>query len=112
MWSPRRGGCESRWWRGLLVVVEPGQPAGQPVHRGLELGGDVHELPQPFRQPAEADLVAGPPLGEFLDALVGGVHLGQPSPSAAATTSRCSAECFLADPAAGAELGPSVTGRT
>src|SRR5215469_17625091 len=57
-----------------LVVVEPGQPAGQAVHRRLELRGQVDELTQPLRQPAQADLVVRPPLGEFLDALVGGVH--------------------------------------
>src|SRR5215470_6250939 len=58
----------------LVVVVEPGQPAGQAVHRRLELRGQVDELTQPLRQPAQADLVVRPPLGEFLDALVGGVH--------------------------------------
>src|SRR5690348_13741726 len=59
---------------GQFVVVQPGQPAGQPVHRRLGLRREVHELAHPLGQPAQRDLVRAAPVGQLLDALVGVVH--------------------------------------
>src|SRR5215831_5648773 len=60
--------------RASVFVVEPGEPRREPVHRRLELGRGIDELPQPLGQPAEADLLAAPPLRKLLDAAVGEVH--------------------------------------
>ena len=59
---------------GSVVVVEPGEPAGQPVGGDLELGVQVDELADPLRQPGQADLLLTAPLRELVDAPVGAVH--------------------------------------
>src|SRR5690606_40247305 len=65
------------WWyqagpgpRRLLVVlvVQPGQPGGQALHRDLEVGVQVDEGPQLLREPLEGDFLLAAPLLQFLDA--------------------------------------------
>src|SRR5215469_17782741 len=63
-----------RYARASVFVVQAGEPGREPVDRGLELGCGVHELPQPFGEPAQADLLVAAALREFLDAPVGEVH--------------------------------------
>src|SRR5579872_2564898 len=58
----------------ILVVVEPGQPAGQPVDGRLGVRVEVDELAQPLGQPAQRDLVIAAAVGELLQAAVGEVH--------------------------------------
>src|SRR5580693_4002961 len=60
--------------RRSVVLVEPGQPAGQPVDGRVELRVEVHEVPEPLGQPGQADLLLAPPFVELFDALVGEVH--------------------------------------
>src|SRR5579862_1320573 len=50
-------------WRCLQVflVVEAGQPAGQPVDGGLEVGELVHEIAQALGQPGHRDLLVAAP---------------------------------------------------
>src|SRR6516225_10374373 len=72
--APRRAYYAAPGGRASVFVVEPGEPGREPVHRRLELRRGIHELPQPLGKPAKADLLAAPPLGEFLDAPVGEVH--------------------------------------
>jgi len=60
----------------LRVFVVPGQPGGQPVDGGLELGVGVDEGLQPVAEPLDADLLVAAPADEFLDAAVGEVHGG------------------------------------
>src|SRR5215471_9458806 len=57
-----------------VFVVQSGEPGREPVDGALELGGRIHELPQPVGEPAEADLLVAAPLRELLDAPVGEVH--------------------------------------
>jgi hypothetical protein len=62
--------------RGLLVVLAHGsQPGRQPVHRGLELGIQINELPEPTGQPSQADLIVSVLVFKFLYAAIGEVHL-------------------------------------
>src|SRR5580698_1755564 len=94
---------------GLLVrviLVEPGQPRGQPLYRRLGLGEQVDELAQPFRQPAQADLVIRAPVEQFLDTAVGKVHAYAPG-RASSTRCWCSALCAVAEPTAGGPLAGS-----
>src|SRR6266566_8283596 len=57
-----------------LLIVQPGEPGGQALHRILERGIEIDELAQAFGQPPGADLLVAAPLGEFLDATIGEVH--------------------------------------
>src|SRR6476646_6959908 len=57
-----------------VLIVEAGQPGGQPLDSGLELGVFVDELLQAPREPLDAQLLVAAPLDEFLDAAVGEVH--------------------------------------
>src|ERR1035438_5706753 len=62
----------------------PREPGRQPVPRRLGFGAQVHELAQPFREPAQGDAVLGASVLEFFDTAVGEVHLPSlalPSPS-------------------------------
>src|SRR6516162_10264109 len=83
-WRGRLGLPGHTWaGRASVFVVQPGEPGRKPVDRRLELRRDVHELPQPLCQPAEADLFAAPPIGKLLDAAVGEVHGATPGPARA-----------------------------
>src|ERR1022692_3597380 len=68
-----RHGCDSRVV--VRIVVEAREPGRQPVHRRLGFGAQVHELAQPFREPAQGDAVVGAPVLQFFDTAVGEVHL-------------------------------------
>src|SRR5690349_6104677 len=94
------------WWS-VLFVVEPGQPGGQPLDGCLELGVEVDEVAEPLGEPGHGDLVLAAPLRELLDAAIGEVHLYCPEGMAVSMISRWVAACFLAEPAAGAELAGS-----
>src|SRR5206468_459730 len=59
---------------GSLVVVQTGQPGGQPLDGNLELGIEVDELLQPGGDPGEGHLLVAATLLEFLDAPVREVH--------------------------------------
>ena len=61
-------------------TVVAGEPGGEPVDGGLELGVGVDEGLQPVPEPLEADLLLAAPRDELLDPTVGEVH--QPCPSA------------------------------
>src|SRR5690242_20387400 len=55
----RPGGRPGLAWsvsQSVLVVVEPGQPAGQPVHGHVEAGVDVDEVAEPLGEPRYRDL--------------------------------------------------------
>src|ERR1700729_3376745 len=62
----------------VFVVVQAGEPAGQPVDLRLGVRVQVDELAQPLGQPAQRDLVLAAPVGEFLQAAVGEVHRAIP----------------------------------
>src|SRR5215472_19310632 len=66
--APARGPGRS------VLVVEAGQPAGQPVHGDVEAGVEVDEVSEPFGEPGHRDLLLAAPVLEFLDAAVGEVH--------------------------------------
>src|SRR5712691_5530443 len=85
----------------VLFVVEPGEPAGQPVHGDFEAGVEVHEGTQPLREPGHADLFVAAPVFEFLDAAVGEVHRSpqvQAEGIAVSRISRWLVACLAADP--------------
>src|SRR6266567_8148579 len=69
---PARSG--SRVFGLVLFVVEPGQPAGQPVHGDVEARVEVDEVTQPRGQPGQRDLLVAAPFLEFLDTAVREVH--------------------------------------
>ena len=46
----------------VLVVIEAGQPGGEPLDRGLELRVEVDERAQPLGQPVQRDLLVAAPL--------------------------------------------------
>src|ERR1039458_2973340 len=78
---PDRGAATRPAWTPLIrvvVLVEAGQPGSQLLHGRLGLGEQVDELAQPFREPAQADLVIRAPVEEFLDAAVREVHRLRP----------------------------------
>ena len=58
----------------VLVVVEPGQPGGQALDGGLEIGIQVHEGPQLVGQPLEGDLFFPSASDQLLDAAIREVH--------------------------------------
>src|SRR5690348_16543619 len=76
-----------------VLVVEPGQPRGQPLDSGLELGMLVDELLQPPAQPLDAQLLVAASLDELLDAAIGEVHRVRRT-----RTRRCRAAALRAPP--------------
>src|SRR4051812_4539420 len=58
----------------LVVVVQAGEPGGQPLDGDLELGIEVDELLQARGNPGEGHLLAAATLLELLDAPVREVH--------------------------------------
>lgn len=72
------------WLSRSVVVVGAGQPGRQPVDRDLEIRVQVHEDPEAFGQPLEADLLLAAALDEFLDSAIGEVHV-RPLPGATQT---------------------------
>ena len=58
----------------LVGVVQSGQPSGQPLDGGLELGMQVDEGSQLLGEPAEAHLVFTPAGCELLDSPIREVH--------------------------------------
>ena len=91
----------------LVLVVQPGQPRGEALHRGLELRVEVDEDLQLVRQPSQRDLLFAATGLEFFEASVGEVHAYW---NAASTRARCSRSWACADPVAGAELAGRVKG--
>src|SRR6476661_3891145 len=63
--------------RSVLIVVEAGQPGGQPLDGRLEFGVQVDEGAQLVGQPLEGDLFLSPAGRKLLDAAVGEVHAGE-----------------------------------
>jgi hypothetical protein len=61
----------------VLFVVEPGQPRGQPLDRGLELGVEVHKRAQLVGQPLEGDFLFPATGRQLLDAAIREVHAGE-----------------------------------
>src|SRR5437879_1219188 len=59
----------------VLVVIQPGQPGGQPLDGRLELRVEVDELAEPLRHPGEGDLLGATPLCKLLDAPISEVHV-------------------------------------
>ena len=62
-------------------VVLAGEPGGQALDGGLELGVDVDEALQPVTEPGHADLLLAATRHQLLDPAIGEVH---PQPSASA----------------------------
>src|SRR4051794_33539588 len=58
----------------FVLVVQPGQPGGQALDGGLELGMDVGEHPQLLGEPGEADLLLAAAVLQLLDSAIGVVH--------------------------------------
>src|SRR6185437_16969532 len=58
----------------VVLVVEPGQKAGQPVNGDVESGGEVDEIAQPLGEPGHRDLFRAAPLLEFLEAAFVKLH--------------------------------------
>src|SRR6185369_17194564 len=58
----------------LLVVIEAGQPGGEPLDRRLELGIVVEEVAQPLSQPGQADRLVAATVSQLLDTAIGEVH--------------------------------------
>src|SRR5216683_889676 len=94
---------------GVLVLVQPGEPAGEPVDRSLESGVEVYEVPQPLGQPVQGDLFAAAPVREFLYAAIGEVHQ-LPMPSAAPRDGLAGSPVASADSARPDDGGPDSAG--
>src|SRR5690348_490520 len=58
----------------LVVLVVAGQPRGEPLDRGLELGVEVDEGAQLLAQPLQRHGLLAAPVDELLDATIGEVH--------------------------------------
>src|SRR6476619_6350243 len=63
--------------RSVLIVIEAGQPGGQPLDGRLEFGVQVDEGAQLVGQPLDGDLFLSPAGRKRLDAAVGEVHAGE-----------------------------------
>src|SRR6201995_3172155 len=108
--SPAPAAARSLTGRSVVLVVEPGREAGQPVNGDAESGFEVDEVAEPLGEPGHRDLFFAAPLREFLDAAVGEVHVHQlPWGLAVSMISRWGVACSLAEPLAGAELAGSDT---
>src|SRR6185312_7700927 len=68
------------WVLVQVGVVGAGEPGGEAIDGGLELGVEVDERLQPVGQPGERDLLLAPPVDQLLDAAIGRVHVGLVSP--------------------------------
>jgi hypothetical protein len=62
------------------LIIQPGEPAGQPVHGGLGLWILINEVTQPLGQPAERYLLTAAPFFEFLDSAVSEVQRSSADP--------------------------------
>ncbi len=98
----------------VVLVVQPGEPGGEPLDRDLELRIEVDEGPELLGEPRQGDLVVTPTRLEFLDASIGEIHQEQATwpqeARAASIRARCCASCTLPEPTDGADEAGRVTG--
>jgi hypothetical protein len=73
----------------LVLVIEPGKPGSQPLHRSLEFRMKINERLELISEPPETDFVLSPPRLELLNAPISEIHEPVSYASAASIKARC-----------------------